>query len=344
MYYFCTYFDHKFLPRGLALHESLTDHCPSFRLWVLCLDPLAHDALCQLNLPNLCPIALKDFENEDEELLSAKRNRSRIEYYFTCTPSLPLYVFNHNPEVDLITYLDADLYFFGDPKPIFEEMTNKSVAITEHRFPDHRREIMEVYGLYNVGWLSFRRDGTALDCLHWWRERCLEWCHDHPAEGRFADQKYLDEWPSRFQRVVVIRQKGVNVAPWNMANYQFRQVNDSILIDDDPLLLFHFHGLKQVVRTVYDPSFAMYQVRPSRTVVQRIYGPYLQSLSKAMLTVERFMPDNAIRTQTRYEMQISSSPKVSWLSFIGRQAKTIFGLFRGLLLRQYIWVINGRTF
>src|SRR6516225_3125591 len=223
MYYFCTYFDHKFLPRGLALHESLTDHCPSFRLWVLCLDPLAHDALCQLNLPNLCPIALKDFENEDEELLSAKRNRSRIEYYFTCTPSLPLYVFNHNPEVDLITYLDADLYFFGDPKPIFEEMTNKSVAITEHRFPDHRREIMEVYGLYNVGWLSFRRDGTALDCLHWWRERCLEWCHDHPAEGRFADQKYLDEWPSRFQRVVVIRQKGVNVAPWNMANYQFRQ-------------------------------------------------------------------------------------------------------------------------
>src|SRR5712691_2882118 len=221
MYHFCTYFDHRYLPRGLALYRSLKQHCRSFQLWVLCMDRECYDVLSQLDLPDIQLIALEDFEKDDQELLGAKQNRTLIEYYFTCTPSLPLFILNNCPEVGIITYLDADFFFFADPAPVFDEIADHSIAIIGHRFPAQLRH-REQYGIYNVGWLSFRRDEQAFSCLVWWRERCIEWCYDRCEDGRFADQKYLDDWPTRFQGVVVLNHQGVNLAPWNLANYKIR--------------------------------------------------------------------------------------------------------------------------
>jgi hypothetical protein len=95
MYYFCTYFDRNYLPRALALYRSLREHCSEFRLWELCMDEATHEALTQLKLPEVERIALNDLERNDDLLLRAKQNRSQVEYYFTCTPSLPLYVLSH---------------------------------------------------------------------------------------------------------------------------------------------------------------------------------------------------------------------------------------------------------
>jgi len=275
---FCTYFDRNYLPHGLALYRSLRGHCPEFGLWVLCMDDETYGALGRLDLPGVHPIALEDFERGDEQLLNAKHNRSRVEYYFTCTPSLPLYIFNTRPEVDMVTYLDADLFFFADPRPLFEEMGAGSVAIIGHRFPPRLRS-REQFGIYNVGWLSFRRDEEAFACLRWWRERCIEWCYDRVEDGRFADQKYLDQWPVRFRNVVVLEYKGANVAPWNLANYRLRLRKDgAVMVDEQPLIFFHFQGLKKVNRWMYNPHWRGYGINSSKVLRRRIYAPYLKAL------------------------------------------------------------------
>jgi len=62
MYYFCTYFDSNYLIKGLALYRSLVRHAMPFRLWVLCFDDLAYEALQKLALPEVDPISLRDFE------------------------------------------------------------------------------------------------------------------------------------------------------------------------------------------------------------------------------------------------------------------------------------------
>src|SRR5207237_1146927 len=80
-------------------------------------------------------------------------------------------------------------------EPLFEEMQAKSIAIIAHRFSDAFRK-WEWNGIYNVGWVTFRRDDNALSCLRWWREQCIEWCYDRIEDNRFADQKYLDDWPT----------------------------------------------------------------------------------------------------------------------------------------------------
>ena len=52
---YCTYFDHNYLARGLALYHSLQRHAPGARLWVLCLSEACYRTLTTLNLPALMP-------------------------------------------------------------------------------------------------------------------------------------------------------------------------------------------------------------------------------------------------------------------------------------------------
>ncbi len=277
-HYFCTYFDKNYLPRGMALYNSLKRHCADFRLWVLCMDVESHAALSDMSLKDIELIRLEDFERGDADLQRAKNNRSVIEYYFTCTPSLPLFVLNHWREVELITYLDADLYFFSDPSPIYEEMKDASIAIIPHRFSAAMQHFLK-NGKYNVGWLSFRRDEEGLACLRWWRERCNEWCYDQIEPDRFADQKYLNQWPRLFKGLSIIQHKGANLAPWNVANYELRDETGRILVDGQPLIFFHFHGLKMLFAGVYDSGLTLYKVRLKKVLRQRVYRIYLEELA-----------------------------------------------------------------
>jgi len=279
MYHFCTYFDKNYLLRGLALYHSLKEHSPPFTLSVLCMDNDTYDTLTRLNMPELRPISIDDFEREDHELLIAKENRSRIEYYFTCSPCLPLYIFKTQPNTDLVTYLDADLFFFDSPAPLFEEMGNSSIAIIPHRFPPNSRNA-ETAGSYNVGYLSFRRDTNGMACLKWWKAKCIEWCCDKVEDNRFADQKYLDSFPYLFSEVGILQHKGANVAPWNMINYRMSYSRRKIFVDGVPLLFVHFHGLLAVRTWFYFFLCIARDFRSLLVIRRKIVIPYLLMLHR----------------------------------------------------------------
>ena len=340
MFHFCTYFDQHYLARGLALYRSLREHCPEFRLWVLCMDDISYHTLTELKLPGVHPISLEEFERDDELLKIAKTNRSRIEYYFTCTPSLPIYILNHWPEVRLITYVDADLFFFSSPAPLFEEMAEGSISIIGHRFPPKLKGL-EINGIYNVGWLSFRRDTSGLACLQWWRERCIEWCYDRIENGRFADQKYLDDWPTRFQKVTVLKHKGANVAPWNLGNCHLSYQNgNTMTIDNHSLIFFHFHGLKKITSWWYDPRWRNYGVTPSLVLRRRIYAPYIQTLFDVSRQLLSSSDTHAISGLMREGMNQQEKPIPS-IRHVIRQLIMLLSAFKAILTGKYIFIING---
>jgi len=327
MYYFCTYFDQHYLPRARALYQSLRSCGTEFRLWALCMDAPAYDAVRSLRLPDLEPVALHDFEHGDAPLLAAKNNRARAEYFFTCTPSLPLYVLERWPEVDLITYLDADLFFFSHPRPVFEELGDGSVGIIAHRFSRPNRDRRR-FGTYNVGWVSFRRDDEGLRCLRWWRERCIEWCYDRVEERRYADQKYLDDWPERFGGVRVLEHKGANLAPWNIANYRVRQRDGGVWVEEDPLIFFHFQGFQQITRWLYNSNFGLYFTRPSYRVRRAVIGPYIRALRES--TLDAPLQRGVRQSENRHGF---------WL----RRARRLARVTLGLATQEYVLVVNGRV-
>src|SRR4051794_28739400 len=120
--HYCTYFDHRYLPRGLAMIRSLRRFEPAAAIWVLCLDDLCHRIMSEISEPHVRLISLEEFEQGDEELTRARSNRSLVDYYFTCPPSLVRFVLLRAEPQDSVTYLDADLYFFSDPKPLYDEL------------------------------------------------------------------------------------------------------------------------------------------------------------------------------------------------------------------------------
>lgn len=299
MRYFCTYFDRNYLVRGLALYRSLVQHVGPFKLWVLCFDDFTHQALTDLKLDNLIPISLAEFEQGDDALLAAKENRSTVEYYFTCSPSLLLYVLNNSPEIDVLSYLDADLFFYDDPAPIYAALADQSILIIPHRFPAAASWRAEKYGTYNVGLLVFRNDRYGRECLRWWRERCLEWCYDRVEPGRFADQKYLDDWPARFERVVVLEHKGANLAPWNWMNYQIRFRNGSGTVNGQPIIFYHFHGLRLLRGRMYDlASAGQYQRMPAE-FRRFFYRSYVRDLRATEKWLREQIPSFASDYSTR---------------------------------------------
>jgi hypothetical protein len=285
--WFCTLFDRNYLFRGLALYRSLERSASDFTLVILCMDEITHDTLARLRLPAARLVRLSEFE--DPELLTAKASRSTIEYYWTCTPSLPLFVLNRVPEADLATYLDADLYFYADPEPLFDEMADASTMIHEHRFPPHRAQQAKDNGIYNVAWVTFRRDEDGLACVRRWREQCNEWCYYRHEESRMGDQKYLDTWTRDFAGVHVLRHKGGGLAPWNIEQYRIEQRADGrVYVDDDGLVFYHFHGLRLFSDGTVQLTNATYPLREED--VRLIYDPYVESLWRARADVDRVAP------------------------------------------------------
>lgn len=310
MRYFCTFFDHRYLPKGLALYHSLIQNCQAFELWVLCLDRPCYEVLARLSLPHLRLVDLGTLEQADPELLQAKRDRTLVEYYFTCKSCLAKYIFEQDANVDLISYVDSDQFFFSDVEPIYDEIGERSIAVVEHRFPP-KLQTLVFNGIYNAGWVCFRRDKNGWAGLNWWRERCLEWCHDYHRDGKFADQKYLNELPRLFENVAILQHKGANLAPWNVDRYNIQFKGDRFWVDEQPLIFYHFHGFKETKPNVYDPNLSFYKVQNNSESLSLLYRSYISVLNQNKQKVLPFLPQVSLSDSIRFKKIPASTATVS---------------------------------
>jgi hypothetical protein len=209
----------------------------------LCLDNITDEIIKELALPEVETIRLEDFENEYPKLAFAKQNRTIVEYYWTCTPKLILHFLESYSEINILTYIDSDLLFFSDPKPAYDELGENSIYIVGHRFGTDIKKQEQTYGKYNVGFNMFRNDENSFACLRWWYEKCLECCSIDVSKGKVGDQKYLDEFPHRFEKVVETKLNGVGLGRWNFMYHSFQINNNIFQVDNEHLIVFHFNTI-----------------------------------------------------------------------------------------------------
>jgi len=244
-----------------------------FTMYILCTDDEAYNTLKNISLPKAVVIKLSQIE--DPQLLQAKSDRTESEYCWTLKPAFLTYVLNNYPHIDIVTHVDADLYFFSDPFTIFHEGACSSVLVTNH--------LHEKDDDINSGFVSFRRDSQGLKCLEWWKQKCLNWCFFRKEDGKFGDQEYLNKMLADFAGVHVIKTPGVNIAPWNSYRFEFSRHGTKIHLDKDILLFYHFCGFRLL-------NASEYAIIYHNEDLPIVYEPYINELRHVIGQVERVSP------------------------------------------------------
>jgi hypothetical protein len=305
---------------------------------VVCLDDKLYQYLEAKKLPNIISIKLTDLEQFYPELEQIKKERSPIDYLFTLSPYYPSYILEKYTDLSFICTLDADQYFFSSADGIFSELDHCSVLITPHRFTEKLKHF-ERYGLYNVSFQVFKNDRYGTECLKIWREQCFAWCKDEWEDNKFADQKYLETWEKHLgNKVQPINNPALGLAPWNIENYELSLKHGDVYVNSNPLILFHYQGLRFLKEKLINSGLAHYSVKSTKLIAHHILQPIVTHLSKVSIQKRK---DNiarySVKNKSGFFNQVTS-PGIYFLVgrklinmdriyFFNNQRKKFSGLF-----------------
>lgn len=281
---YCTLFDSNYMDKGMVLYHSLCRCEPSFRLYVFAFDEKCREILEAEHLEHLVIVSLSEFETP--ELLRVKKERSRAEYCWTCTPWTIRHVLDHYHE-PMCTYIDADMMFFSSATYVFDAMraAGCSTLITPQRLGNNQeaQELEKRVGRYCVEFNTFMNDSTGREALDWWANACLRWCfYSHTGKEGYGDQLYLDEFPKRFSGVYICEEWGVGLAPWNAEQVElastkapgYLRVKESGR--EYPLVLVHFAMITHLTRHIINVASGM----PDQALHKMVYDSYVDEIRK----------------------------------------------------------------
>ncbi|MBA2611415.1 MAG: glycosyl transferase [Bacteroidetes bacterium] len=287
---FVTLFNSGYLTRGMVLYQSLLKQCANFHLYIVAFDAATFEYFKNNPKKNLSVISLEQFE--DTELKRVKPTRSVAEYCWTCTASTILYCIT-TFKLDNCTYIDADMRFYSDPKVLVDEMGENSVMITDHLYTA-KYDQSATSGKYCVQFVTFKNTIDGMTVLNWWRNACIDWCYNRVEDGKFGDQKYLDEWPKKFKGVHELKHLGGGIAPWNAQQYRFTTKGDKIIGTDIAsnksfeAVFFHYHSLKFFENEIVHLADAAYDL--SENVIDTFYKSYVKEIISNYRTVQKSDP------------------------------------------------------
>jgi hypothetical protein len=158
------------------------------------------------------------------------------------------------PNVRKVLYFDPDTAIFNSMEPIIEKLDHYSIVLTPHQIDpepyEERHSIIDnemaslQYGVFNLGFIAVSNDAEAHRFASWWSDRLQDWCHDRLDIGVFVDQKWCNLVPCFFDRVLILRDPGCNVASWNLSQRVLElDEKGTLFVNGSPLKFFHFTKL-----------------------------------------------------------------------------------------------------
>lgn len=287
---FCTLFDSNYISKGIALYLSLESQTKDFNLYVMAMDRECQNILEKLDFPHIKVECIED--NMSSALEIARGNRSKAEFNWTCG-SYVTHRFITKYNLPDITYLDSDLMFFASPQIIYDELKKKnaSVGLSPHFVP------YNASGKYCVQYCYFKNDKDGMSALSWWREQCLNWCYSKIEDGKYGDQMYLEQMPTRFNHVSDIENRGAGMAYWNEFAYKFSAEGLIFKGKKYPFIFFHYSGFNIALLTDVLTIRECYPIKqntrthlifPYIELIRKVYEKYLGKTVKDVRYVKDY--------------------------------------------------------
>ena len=236
-----------YLPWARVLSESFLEHNPGAPFTVLVLDEPGPDQLRDTDRFEL--VRPEDVEIEQVTY----RWMATIYDGFELSCALKPWLLRHLlRDADAAIYLDSDILVSASLQTIASRASAHGLVLSPHRLepppadglqPDE--DTLLRLGQFNGGFLAVGPDGNAF--LNWWGQRLIHDCVHHGDADplRFVDQRWLDLTVNYF-RVDVLRDRGANVAYWNLDTRQLEHGPGGYTVDGEPLRFIHLSG--------FDPS------------------------------------------------------------------------------------------
>jgi hypothetical protein len=299
----------------------LQRHAKEFTLYALCMDALAYEVITGLQLPYVVAISVDELINEETD--AARKRTTYGQFCWVCQPLICEFILDKFG-VDMITYLEADSMFFADPEILFRELGNDSVSIVPHAYSPTVDQT-EVSGKFCVQFNTFRNNESARKVLDYWKLRCFEYSKEKPAY--YPGQVCLDYFTILFKSVKVIENPGAGVAVWNIQHRAVSIVDGKPMIDNDPIVFYHYHQYRMYTNGLQDLS--LYPI--TRAAIRSVYKIYVQEILAVKEMVHRKFPE--FKNQVNLRELITLKHVLS--SFSIATAKDYLRLYKRRLKKIY---------
>lgn len=162
-----------------------------------------------------------------------------------------------------VIYVDNDICFTSSPELLFSLLDEHAVLLTPHHYaadPQKDQFWLEAnfrVGLFNAGFVGVNSNGV--NAMEWWASCCAYTVQKSAWRGLFDDQKYLDLMPVLFEGTHIVRDRGCNVAGWNIHTLTRSLSPDGavVICEQWPLVFVHFNPYTlRAVERGWDPLLA----------------------------------------------------------------------------------------
>ncbi len=238
----CTIVNFDYLSQANVLFSSLKNTNKDLNYFVLVLDGKGNSQELIAGVITIYPVQLD---------LDSSSFQEMCEYYdvIELATSLKPFVLNYllNLGFTSVIYLDPDIQVFSSLENVFKNTEKSGTTLTPHRLTPTRgsnpgfHELGFLrYGTYNLGFIGVTKNST--DMLDWWSRRLVRYSGKFPEEHIFTDQKWMDLARAYFD-LTVIRERTLNIAPWNLDERPLHYLNGILMCPDGPVVFIHFSQL-----------------------------------------------------------------------------------------------------
>lgn len=235
------------------LHEALTtatsflEHNKETDYVILVTDQSDLTEL-QKNYPLITFINTDFIDNETLKMMS--KIYTKMEFAYALTPFVIRYLLLNS--YSQVLFLKLETLVLGDLESLFIKLNLNSAIVTPHLLsPDistlNIKQEVDVLlaGTFNGGVVGFRNTAEALKYLDWWSQKTKTQCFRDVSNGIHFEQRWLDFITSFISNLEIIRNKGINVAHWNLQERALKIRDGKLYAGTDKCLIFRFSGFDE---------------------------------------------------------------------------------------------------
>ncbi|RTL49089.1 MAG: glycosyl transferase [Sphingobacteriales bacterium] len=238
---FFTLCSKNYIAQAITLQQSLKEIHPNIDFVIGIVDQLNN--VEKNKLKNYSFLEVDDLEINVFNNMKLKYNV--IELNTAVKPYYIHYFFRKG--FQKIIYFDPDIFVYISLNSIIQQLDEYSFILTPHfSTPIYdnfllSEQIVLGTGIFNLGFLAIKNDTTGNALIMWWQKKLLDECILDLSRGYFVDQKWMNLSICHFDNYLINKNKGLNVAHWNLheRNVSFKDgqywINDTV-----PLIFFHF--------------------------------------------------------------------------------------------------------